>query len=287
MASFRQVADAVCAASLDVPADLELLTELGLIGPKGLTERGRAFEDAYWIYDEEQTARQIWQDALMGLPATQALMQGLHGRGPVRFAGAHHFLARHKIVSPQDETGVRMFFQTLNAAGIVAYSNKLQTVRIVAPVPEEIAAVVRVIEPERPYSNLLALREILRSCEGYIWWAEPHLPRKALEPLSYEADAAKISEIKMLSGEQFMDDSTRKDFKRFAAEMANRGVVAEWRVVSAPDRDWHDRFILGRRQAWNVPPVNTLLKGDYSEASRTPTRPPFGRWWEKGVPLAT
>ena len=38
--------------------------------------------------------------------------------------------------------------------------------------------------------------------------------------------------------------------------------------------DWHDRFILGRSQAWNVPPVNTLFKGDYSEASKTPTRPP-------------
>jgi hypothetical protein len=212
-------------------------------------------------------------------------MQGLHGQGPVRFAGAHHFLARHRYASPYDASGVRAFLQTLNAAGIVAYSSKLQTARILAPVPEEIAAVVRVVEPERPYSNVLALREILRSCEDYIHWAEPHLPRKALEPLSYEADAARISEINLLSGERSVDEATRKDFKRFAVEMKHRGITAEWRVFPHRGMDWHDRFILGRRQAWNVPPLNTLYKGDYSEASRTPRRPPFDRWWAQGQPL--
>lgn len=261
------------------------MTGLGLAGPKGLTRTCRAFEDAYWIYDDEPAARAIWQDALLGLPATQALMQGLHGRGPVRFAGAHHFLASHRLVGLSDAALVRTFLQTLNAAQILAFSNKMQTVRILAPVPEELAAVVRVVEPERPYSNVLALREILRSCEGYIHWAEPHLQRKALEPLSYEADAAKISVIKLLSGEKAIDEATRKDFKRFAAEMTHRGIEAEWRTIPQHDMDWHDRFILGRRQAWNVPPVNTLFKGDYSEASRTPTRPPFSRWWQMGQPL--
>lgn len=250
-----------------------------------MTDTCRTFEDAYWIYDDEPTARTIWQDALLGLPAVQAVMQGLHGRGPVRVAGAHHILARHRFVASPDVAAVRTFLQTLNAAEIVAYSNKMQTVRILAPVPEEIAAVVRVVEPERPYSNVLALREILRSCEEYIHWAEPHLPRRALEPLSYEADAAQIAEIKLLSGEKSMDHATRKDFKRFSAEMTQRGINAEWRTIRQADMVWHDRFILGRRQAWNVPPVNTLLKGDYSEASRTPTRPPFDRWWQIGQPL--
>jgi hypothetical protein len=279
----------VRAASLNEDADREdeLLVALGLLGPQGLTDTARTFEDAYWIYDDDKTPRAIWKDALLGLPETQALMQGLHGRGPVRVAGAHHFMARHGFVKSDDATVLRGFASTLNAAGIVSYSTKQQTVRILAPLPEELAAVVRVVEPERPYSNVLALREILRACKGFIHWAEPHLPRKALEPLSYEADSSKITEIKLLSGTKSMDDATRKDFKRFAAEMAHRGITAEWRVVEPADMDWHDRFILGRRQAWNVPPVNTLFKGDYSEASRTPKPPPFERWWKLGDPLAT
>ena len=43
-----------------------------------------------------------------------------------------------------------------------------------------------------------------------------------------------------------------------------------------------DRYIVGRNRTWSVPPVNTLLKGDYSEILATPTRPPFERWWEQG-----
>jgi len=39
-----------------------------------------------------------------------------------------------------------------------------------------------------------------------------------------------------------------------------------------------------RDKAWNVPPLNTIYKGDYSEFSRT-QRPPFEDWWAKGAPL--
>ena len=58
--------------------------------------------------------------------------------------------------------------------------------------------------------------------------------------------------------------------------MRHRGIGVEWRVLQISDIDWHDRFILGRNEAWNVPPVNTLYKGDYSELTRT-QRPPFER----------
>lgn len=252
-----------------------------------LNQEGRAFEDAYWIDSDEATAERLLARALLRLPATQALMQGLHGRGPVAFRGAHHLMARHGLTDPDVPSHLRAFLLMLNRSGLVAYSNKLQTVRILAPLPDGAAAQVQVIEPERPYSNVVALRQILRGCEGYIWWAEPHLGRKALEPLALEADVARIRDIRLLSAEKSMDETARSDFKRFHAEMLNRGIDSEWKVIPPKAMDWHDRFILGRRQIWNVPPVNTLHKGDYSEASRTPTRPPFERWWERGAPLAT
>lgn len=179
--------------------DDNLLVRLGFVTAAGvITEDGRRFEEAYWIVDDANGARSIWRDALLRLPETQALMQVLHGRGAVRVVGAHYSMARHGFVGVGDVAQTRAFLQILNNGGIVAYSKRNQSVRVVAPLPEEIAARVRVVEPERPYSNVLALREILRACEDYIHWAEPHLPAKALEPLSYEADAAKITEIKLL-----------------------------------------------------------------------------------------
>lgn len=262
-----------------------MLDALGLTEEGQLTAAGKAFEDAAWVYDDDATAARLFRDALLGLPATQALLQGLHGRGPVSFAGTHHFMARHDLAERDDQSTLRAFLVALNAAGIVAYSKKLQTVRTLAPVPEEQAASLRVVEPERPYSNVLALRETLRACDDYIWWAEVHLDRKVLEPLSYEADGARITEIRLLSGPANANDDTNKDLKRFTAEMKHLGIAIEWRIVPRKELVWHDRYILGRNQAWNVPPVNTLHKGDYSELSRT-RRPPFESWWKKGVPLA-
>jgi hypothetical protein len=241
------------------------------------------------VYDEAEQVEIIHRDALLTLPATQALVQGLHGRGAVSLSGALHFLARHGMAEVDNPARLRAFLQVLNQAGIVAYSNKMQTVRITAPLPnggEEFAPVVRVVEPDRPYSNVRHLREILRQCDGYIWWAEPHFSRKGLEPLADEADAERITEIRILSGPAQVDDKAKKDWKRFAAEMAALRIQAEWRVVEGRP-EWHDRFILSKKQAWNVPPVNTLYKGDYSEASRTPTRPPFEKWWADGKPLST
>jgi len=241
------------------------------------------------VYDEADQVEIVHRDALLTLPATQALMQGLHGRGAVSFSGALHFMARHRLADVDQPARLRNFLQVLNQAEIVAYSKKYQTVRVTAPLPdggEEFAPVVRVVEPDRPYSNVRHLREILRQCESYIWWAEPHFSRKGLEPLVDEADAERITDIRILSGPAQVNDKATKDWKRFQAEMSALGIVSEWRVVQPP-LPWHDRFIVSRRQTWNVPPINTLYKGDYSEASRTPTRPPFEAWWADGAPLPT
>jgi hypothetical protein len=48
-----------------------------------------------------------------------------------------------------------------------------------------------------------------------------------------------------------------------------------------------DNRMLVRQMLGRFRLVNTLFKGDYSEASRTPTRPPFEKWWADGAPLAT
>lgn len=102
----------------------------------------------------------------------------------------------------EDATAVRGLFVVLNAAGIVAWSKQHQTVRILVELPESswgFEPTVRVIERERPFSNAMHLRQIIRSCEGYLHWAEPHLPRKALESLVSEADGSRIEEIKLVS----------------------------------------------------------------------------------------
>jgi hypothetical protein len=252
-----------------------------------LTPPGEAFDEAWSVYGERRTAQGLLYDAVLALGPTQSLVQALHGRGNVAVAGALHLLAKHNLADADDVTAFRGFLQTLNDLGIVAYSKKLQTVRVTAEMPQRDDdapdPTLRVIQPERPYQNVRHLREVLRACREYIWWAEPNFTKKMFEPLQDEADGTKVKEIRILSGPSNspMDLS---DFKRFVAEMKTLGITVAWRSVEMRDRDWHDRFIVTHGTAWNVPPVNSLYKNDYSEITQT-TRPPFETWWNKAKPV--
>jgi len=276
----------VRATSLDraSPGESELLERLGLAERAGvLTDDGRTFDDSWWVYGDQEIGKALFRDALMAQPETQVVVQALHGRGPISVEGVVHLLSRHGIADPDDPSAVRRFLETLNRAEIVAYSNRNQTVRVTVPVPDEggPAPSVRVVQPERPYSNVRHLREVLRACRDFIWWTEPHFVPKLLEPLVDEADAERISEIRILTGEpkdEGLAEKGKSDFKRFRREMQTLGITAEWRVVEGRPEQ-HDRFLLERSRSWNMPPINTLLKGDYSEISETPERPPFEEWW--------
>jgi hypothetical protein len=244
--------------------------------------------EGYYVFHSPSQAQDVHRHALLGQPITQALIQGLHGRGTIEFDGVLHFLARHRLARLDEATAVRALLAILNRAGVLVWSAKKQTVRITMELPEpspEFEPVVRVIEKDRPFSNAMQLRQMLRSCEDYIHWAEPHLPRKALESLVLEADRAKIAEIKLVSSPKAVDEATKTDWKRFRSEMNALGITAEWRAAKPGTLGLHDRYIIGRQQVWNVPPVNSLHKGDYSEAFKTPNRPPFATWWTAGADL--
>jgi SNF2 family DNA or RNA helicase len=133
-----------------------------------------------------------------------------------------------------------------------------------------------VISPETPFSNVANLRAILRDCEEFIWWADPHFGARGLEELIVSVDPALTREVRILSGPANVDERAKRDFARFKEELLKKGISAEWKVM----REFsHDRFILGKNSCYNVPPINSLLRGSYSELIKTPNRPPFNDWW--------
>lgn len=139
-----------------------------------------------------------------------------------------------------------------------------------------------VIAPDREFSNVMSLRNILRDGEEYIWWADPHFHARGLEELIVSIDPAVVREIRILSGPANIDDKAKRDFSRFKGELAMKSIAAEWRVM----RDFaHDRYIVSKNSCYNVPPINSLLKGSYSEILETPNRPPFEIWWEGASPI--
>ncbi len=80
---------------------------------------------------------------------------------------------------------------------------------------------------------------------------------------------------------------TERDFKRFYKEMKNRGINAECRVIC--DKNLlgkiHARWILGKNLCYNIPPVNSIYKGQFDEFKQTNNIPPFDTWWAQAFDI--
>ncbi|MFC1872595.1 DEAD/DEAH box helicase [Chloroflexota bacterium] len=139
-----------------------------------------------------------------------------------------------------------------------------------------------VIKPEEPYSNLIKMRQILRGCEEYIWWADMHFSSRALEELIVIADPSLIKDIKILSGPANINRRTLGEFNRFQQELKTKGIDSDWKVLK---EFAHDRFIISRNNCYNIPPVNSWLKGSYSEILPTSNKPPFQQWWTQATSM--
>ncbi|MFC2038981.1 DEAD/DEAH box helicase, partial [Chloroflexota bacterium] len=139
-----------------------------------------------------------------------------------------------------------------------------------------------VIKPEEPYSNIVKMRQILRISEEYIYWADKHFATRALEEIIIISDPSLIREIKILSGPDNVNRRAQNEFHRFKEELNSKGINAEWRILV---KFSHDRYLLSKNYCFNVPPVNSWFRNQYSEVLETKNRPPFEEWWEEGKPI--
>lgn len=143
------------------------------------------------------------------------------------------------------------------------------------------------LHPDQPFSNELAVRRIIRKLEGIVFWYEQHLDRKVLEILTDELVTGSISEVRLLSGPANLSPKTKKAFGRFSAELGNKEVIAEWRVVEAEvARGMHARVIADDDEVFELPPLNSVLAGtvDSIRESEIPLDP-FEKAWEDATPL--
>jgi len=285
------VRSAASSGSIDGAATY-LLTRCGLFKKGELTEAGRALYKLAWVLRKSDEAEQALGQALRQLTPIQVIEQELRGLGPVPEEGVLDLLRQHKAVAADTVVAdIRPTLRWCNSVGVLVYSTKLKAVRSLAPAPDaalagEVQAIAAMVSPKTPYLNLVRLRRILRPLKGIVWWADPHFGARALEELAEELDTTVVSEVRILSGdaENVLSAKSMKDYERFRAEMATKGVAVEWRVDDKTARDWHDRWVADDKTAWNVPPINTLLKNDYSEISPASERPPLDEWWARSAP---
>jgi hypothetical protein len=278
----------------------ELVSYFGLVEPNEddleLTDAGMKLYEARFVLQSPAEITEALASVLRELPEVSAFCSALWGRLEVQVTGAVSLLRR--ITTSDSEPSAKRWLELMNRAGLISYNRSKPTLRVIFN-PDELVPAAEgaerekrrghVLSPDRPFGNVLALRDLLDSARGWIRWYEQHLPPKVMEVLYKQIDGANVSEIRLLSGPANLNDEAKKDFKRFQNEMKKaRGIDAEWRVLDKNTaRDHHDRFFISEGQSKNLPPLNTILANSTGEILESQVSTgDFDAWWAKGEPLA-
>ncbi len=147
------------------------------------------------------------------------------------------------------------------------------------------------IDPAKPYSNIdLIAKKLFGSFFGEVRILDMHFDSKAVQNLSMLIDRSspKFSRILVLMSKDRAGDMFRRNYNEFGAELANRGISLEVRIMNDDDlATQHERLILDDSKAYKIPPFNIINKKsehivsvNYKQASEH-----FGMIWNRAAKL--
>lgn len=162
---------------------------------------------------------------------------------------------------------------------IQSHDKKIRTIFEVIHKPID----VRLLSPEKPFSNKKAIRDIISSCQKRIYWIDKYFSRAGLDWLSESLNTNKVKDIRILMSADKADEKFLSLFKDFKKEFKSNGVKCELRAItdSKLNAAIHDRWIISENLCYNMPSTDTIARGQYSEVKRTANLPPFKEWWER------
>ena len=275
----------------EIDEAMNFLNEIGFLNGKELSQIGENYYQMEFILMDKSGAQRVLTESLQQYQPTQIICQLLWGRNNLGRNNVYKLLLFKRCIDGSFKlSDLGSFLMLLNQCGILKYSKKMDKITVLynptTAGPEKPST--RFLSPETPYTNIKNLWETLRACKEHIYWIDKHFSAKGLEPLSEEADGTKIKEIRILTGlTKNINEKLKRDFLRFRKEMKNRTIETELRVICDKNvlQDIHDRWIISAKVCFNIPPINSIYKGQYAEVKETVNRPPFEEWWIKGLDL--
>jgi len=149
------------------------------------------------------------------------------------------------------------------------------------------------VSPKRPFTNKIIFINLLRSCEGHIYWLDKYFSKKGLEFLSQSVETEKVNKIKIIMAIDTVDERLRKLFKDFKKEMLNKDIDCELRVMtdSKIKSQIHDRFIICKNNSYNIPSPDIIARGQLSEISKSRNKKElsqeFNNLWQSSKDIVT
>ena len=260
---------------------------------RNLTPKGQEYYHKKYIENNEDEATSILSDSLKASEPVVLITSVLWGCQGVSKHNIWRLLhLRGMIPTDTKPEDLRSYLMLLNRCNILDYSKKTNQItlkynpRTETPRKTE----TRIIAPTTPYSNIRNLWECIRRCKEFLYWVDKHFSAKGLEPLAEELDGNAVKNVRMLLGNRANIDyeRLRRDFKKFSAEMQGRGVKAECRVICDNKLlgDIHGRWIMGKDVCFNVPPINSIYKGQFDEIKLGENiQPLFIKWWAQALDI--
>ncbi|MFH0947566.1 MAG: ORF6N domain-containing protein [Elusimicrobiota bacterium] len=162
------------------------------------------------------------------------------------------------------------------------HDKKIRTIFEVIHGPSQ----TKLLSPDKPYSNKKAIRDVIGSCEKYIYWVDKYFSRAGLDWLSESLNTNKVKSIKILMSSEKVDEKFISLYKDLEKELKIDGVKCELRIIidKKLNTDIHDRWIISENLCYNMPSTDTVARGQYSEVKRTANfalRQPFDEWWKR------
>jgi len=245
-----------------------------------ITELGKAYFTKKFVQNDTPGSIQILRGRLIKLKPVIIVCSVLFGVPHIKKHNVIKALQIHGIASEEYDVG--SFLSLLNYTDIIKYSKKAQTISIVynPNIYDDTgkqSVKTYLINQEKPYTNLLALKRVIRECKGKLIWIERHFTKKIFELISEEADGNKISEILIMSGPINIDNRVLEEFKLLKVELKNKKINVSFCIVT-DNKLFHGRWVIGNNICYKIPPTNTIIQGQADEIDQTEERPPFEKW---------
>lgn len=175
---------------------------------------------------------------------------------------------------------------------LISSDNELRRVQEAA-VPFDDQVISYPIHPERPYRNRMNLYKAFANCNDYLWWVDKHFIWRGFELLSdycNQAGRPPLQEIRILGTVRVSDREMRRlrrEFPDVRQELAQLGISVEMRVLDDQTllASFHDRYLISRDIAFNLPPVGSLLRGQAGSICLDDNPLDFQNLWSHATPL--
>ncbi len=254
---------------------LVFFEQAGLLQTEGyaLSEHGKELFEILFIFTDVPAANNRIAEILLRNPVVNLLCQSFYGRGKVGVEQLRVLLNYHSVGSKEiDYSDVVSLLGLLNKYGIAVYDkkNKAFTVKKTSEFPEPVSQYY--ICPDTPYSNIYNMRKVIRACRGDVYWVDKHFRKEGLELLVDGLPYQGVTSVTIISGRDNLTVSAKTDYFNLQAELAQRQIVLNWRVIDNSTFKWHDRWLVADNQCHNIPPVLAILRGQRAEILSTKER---------------